>query len=149
MASVGSSPFCLLRLQQARVAGDAHPVARFKDPSIGEPSQVFVRLTAVGSFGVIDARDDRGLAIEVDLYILNRQRVGHKLGVADVGQKLRAVADFAIVFGVDEAVGDESLQRTAIATYLRFIPEAFENHKFAALGAVIVICALGKRAQRQ
>ena len=61
----------VLLLQQAGVACNALPAALGEGPSICEAAPMFVGLTLIGAFGVIDADHHRGIGIHADLEVLN------------------------------------------------------------------------------
>ncbi len=131
------------------MAGYALPLAVFENPGVGEAAEVVVGLSVVGAFSVIDAGDDAGVAIEIHFQILNADQRGLELGIFDVGQKLAALADFAVPFGVREGVGDHAFEGALIAMHLRLIPHVLEHDQFGGLRIVIVAGRLAGGSQRQ
>jgi hypothetical protein len=131
------------------VAGDALPLAVVENPGIGEASEVVVGLAVVGAFGVIDAGDDAGVVIEVYFQILDVDQRGLELGIFNVGQKLAALADFAVPFGVREGVGDHAFESALVAMDLRLVPHTLEHDQFGGLRIVFVVSRLREGSERQ
>jgi hypothetical protein len=122
-----------LLLQQAGVAGYALPAAIAVDPGIGEAAEVLVRLTLVGSFGVVNANHYGCIGVHADVDVLNGEAGWFELGIFDVGEELGFVADLAIVLGVNELAADHGIENTGVAIYLGFIPQVFHDQELGFL----------------
>src|SRR5882757_4088207 len=97
-----------LLLYQAGVAGYAEPFAVLQDPGIGEAAKVLVGLGGVDAFDVIVAGNDGGVGIHFDFDVVDVHQRGLELGIGKVGEKLAAIANLTVVFGVDEAIADHA-----------------------------------------
>src|SRR6266851_7914941 len=103
------------------MTGDALPLAIFRDPGVGKTAQVVIGLALVGSLGAIDAGDDSRLSEKIDFDVLDACDRGFEERIFDIGKKFGFVAYFAIVFGIDEALGDKGVQGCGIAIDLGFV----------------------------
>ena len=112
------------------MAGDALPLALVHHPRIGKPSHVIVRFALIRALGMVDAGDDGSVPEEVHLQILNVGLGRLESRVPDIGQELLLIADLSVPLSVDEATGDQRIQRRGIPIDLRFIPQALKDCEF-------------------
>src|SRR5882672_8643312 len=116
-----------LLLYEAGVAGYAQPLALLEDPGVGEAAEVFVGLGGVHALDVIVAGDDGGVGIHFDFNVVDVHETRFEFWVSEVGEKFAAVADLAVVFGVDETVADHAGDSLGVETHLRLVPHALER----------------------
>lgn len=121
---------CLF-LDQAGMAGDALPFAEIEYPGIGKTANVIVRLALISSLCVINAGHHCSVSEEVDLHILHIGAGGFVAGIFDIGEELLLVADSSVPFRVDEAAGNQGIERGGVAVDLSLVPQALEDHDFA------------------
>jgi hypothetical protein len=98
-----------LLFHQAGVAGHTLPAALGKDPGIGEAPDVLVRLALVRSFGPVDPDNDRRVSVHAYFGILDCETGEIKLGVFNIGEELRPVADLSIILSIDEIGAQHSI----------------------------------------
>ena len=103
------------------------PAPTFKHPGVGEPPQMLIGLAVVRTFGVVSPGDDGRLVEQIDLHIPNREHGRFELRVFDVRQELVPIADFPIVFRIDESRGDQPFQRMPVAIDLRLVPHVLKH----------------------
>jgi len=138
-----------LFLEQAGVASDALPSGILVDPGIGEAAGVLIRLAVVKTLGVIDADNDGGIAIELDLEILHAHDGGLELGIANVGEKLVVRAELTVPFGAHDVVADQTLQGAGIMRQLRLVPHSFERDELAFLRSGRLVILRGSKRHQQ
>src|SRR5215467_591675 len=118
-----------LFLQQARVAGNALPLAEIENPCIREAANVVIGLTLIGTLCVIHASDNGGISEEIHSYFLNCCQTWFEAWVFDIRQKLLLVADFSVPLGVNEPARHQRVKSSRITVDLGLIPQAFKNHE--------------------
>jgi len=120
-----------LLLQQTRMAGNTLPLALIKNPCIREPPHVVIRFALIRSRRVIDPRNDRRIAEEIDLQVLDVCLARFEPRIFNISQKLLLVADLAVPLGVHKSAGNQGVQRRRITVDLRLIPQPLENGELA------------------
>src|ERR1700681_1144461 len=111
------------------MAGDALPRAKLLHPRVGEASDVVIGLALVRALGVIDTGDDRGVAKEVHLDVLDIESGGFEMRVSDLGQKFLFVGEFAVPLSIYKPARNQSFQGSRIPVHLSLIPQALQNHQ--------------------
>ncbi len=76
---------------------------------------------------MVVAGDDGGVGIHFDFNVVDVHEARFEFWVSEVGEKFAAVADLAIVFGVDETVADHAGDSFGVETHLRLVPHALER----------------------
>jgi hypothetical protein len=127
-ANGGRTGFEKLLLDQTRVAGDALPLLTVEDPCVGEAAHVVVRFALIGALRMVNAGDDRRVAEKIHLDVLNIGEAWLEERILDVSQEFLLVTDFAVVFGIDEAVRNQGVERGGITIHLGLIPQALQDH---------------------
>jgi hypothetical protein len=113
------------------MAGNALPLAKVLNPSIGEAPDMVIRLALVPALSAIDTRNYGSVAKEVHLDVVDVNDSGFETRVFDLGKKFLFVGQFAVPFSIHKPARNQGLEGGRIAVDLSFVPQMLKNQQLA------------------